>query len=131
MKQYENMPEENKGELKRLEKEHNRRLLDLEVVIGAISAAAFLALIFAAAYAEMSTRTRILLICIGAAIFAAGMYHCLKIEHDAGYYECRNCKARYIPEMKKLIWSPHIGRSRRMKCPYCGNTNYHKKTLTK
>ena len=131
MERNEKMTERNSAELKRMEKETNRRLLSLEVVIGWISAVSFAALLFAASYAQIETWTRILLICIGAAILAFGAYQCLRIEHDAGYYECRNCGKRYVPEMKSIVLAMHIGRSRRLKCPYCGKTNYHKKTLTK
>jgi transcriptional regulator with XRE-family HTH domain len=36
-----------------------------------------------------------------------------------------------VPSMKAVVIAPHIGRSRRMRCPHCGNVNYHKKTLSK
>ena len=131
MERNEKMTERSPAELKRMEKETNRRLLSLEVVIGWISAVSFAALLFAAVYVDMRLWARILFICIGAAVFAVGMYQCLRIEHDAGYYECGNCGKRYVPEMKSIVLAMHIGRSRRLKCPYCGKTNYHKKTLTK
>lgn len=131
MERNEKMTERNPAELKRMEKETNRRLLSLEVVIGWISAVSFVALLFAAIHGDMRLWARILFICIGAAVFAVGMYQCLRIEHDAGYYECRNCGKRYVPEMKSIVLAMHIGRSRRLKCPYCGKTSFHKKTLTK
>lgn len=55
----------------------------------------------------------------------------LKIEHDAGYYECPNCGERYVPTMKAVVMAPHIGRNRKMKCPYCGEKGYHKKVVSK
>ena len=36
-----------------------------------------------------------------------------------------------VPSMKAVVIAPHIGRSRRMRCPHCGNVNYHKKALSK
>ena len=55
----------------------------------------------------------------------------LRVEHDAGYYECPHCQYRYVPTMKAVVLAPHIGRDRRMKCPRCGKKGYHKKVLTK
>ena len=131
MEQYKNMAEENPTELKWKEEEANRRLLSLETVIGYMASVSFLVMIFTASFVEMRTWTQVLLICIGAVIFAVGMYHCIKLEHDAGYYECQNCKERYIPKMRAVVFAPHIGRRRKMKCPYCGKRNYHRKTLSK
>lgn len=53
------------------------------------------------------------------------------IEHDAGYYECPNCKMRYIPTRKAVLLAPHYGTTRKMECPYCGKKGYHKKVFTK
>lgn len=59
------------------------------------------------------------------------IYFGLKIEHDAGYYECPNCGERYVPTMKAVFWAPHMGRARRMTCPHCGKKGYHKKVVSK
>lgn len=59
------------------------------------------------------------------------VYFGLKIEHDAGYYECPNCGERYVPTMKAVFWAPHMGRARRMTCPHCGKKGYHKKVVSK
>ena len=86
---------------------------------------------FTASFAERPVWARVLLIGIALVLFASGMYHCLKLEREVGYYECQDCGERYIPSMKAVVIAPHIGRSRRMRCPHCGNVNYHKKTLSK
>lgn len=72
------------------------------------------------------------LLCVAPAVivFAAAIY-AVMLEHDAGYYECPNCKKRYVPTMKAVILASHTLTSRRMKCPYCGKTGYHKKVFTK
>lgn len=59
------------------------------------------------------------------------VYFGLKIEHDAGYYECPNCGERYVPTMKAMFWAPHMGRTRKMTCPHCGQKGYHKKVVSK
>lgn len=59
------------------------------------------------------------------------IYFGLKIEHDAGYYECPNCGERYVPTMKAMFWAPHMGRARKMTCPHCGKKGYHRKVVSK
>ncbi|MBR3464565.1 MAG: hypothetical protein IKH23_05795, partial [Clostridiales bacterium] len=54
----------------------------------------------------------------------------LRIEHDAGYYECPNCGERYVPTMKAVVMAPHMGTSRKMVCPHCGQKGYHKKVIS-
>lgn len=55
----------------------------------------------------------------------------IKIEHDAGYYECPNCGERYVPSMLAVVLAIHVGTTRRLKCPYCEKRGFHKKVLTK
>lgn len=131
MDNYRNMAEENLVALRKQEEAANRRMLSLEVVIGYTSSVSFLALVFTASWVEMSSWLRAVLILTGFALLNIGGYHCLKLEREVGYYECPNCGARYIPEMKAVFLAPHIGRKRKMKCPYCGKRSYHRKTLTK
>jgi Zn finger protein HypA/HybF involved in hydrogenase expression len=50
------------------------------------------------------------------------------IEKDAGFYECEHCHYKYIPTWKAILWSPHMGRTRKMKCPKCGKKTWNKKT---
>ena len=45
--------------------------------------------------------------------------------------ECPNCGERYVPSMKAVVMAPHIGRSRKMTCPHCGQKGYHKKVVSK
>ena len=71
----------------------------------------------------------ILLIVIGSIIFAVGMANAIKIEQVAGYYECSNCKHKYIPSYQSVFWAMHIGRTRKMKCPKCHEKCWHKKVI--
>lgn len=131
MENYKEKAEENLLQLQKQEELNNKKLLSLEVVIGYISSISFMVLIFAASFAVTSSVWRIVMILIAAGIFVIGMLYCLRLEHDAGYYECPNCGKKYVPSMKAVIMAPHMGRSRRMKCPYCGKRGFHKKVLTR
>ena len=128
--QYKNMAETHLIEMHSKEEATNKKLLSLEVIIGYVCSITFFIMIFAASFAVTVTGWRIILIVAGAVIFTVGMSACLKLEHDAGYYECPECGMRYVPSMKAVVFAPHLGRNRKMKCPYCGNRAYHKKELT-
>ena len=121
MERYQEQAEKHLLELQRQEAEQNKKLLSLETVIAASATVNYLVMIFAAVFAVVT----------GLAILVAAIAYALRIEHDAGYYECPHCGARYIPTMRAVVLAPHIGRSRSMKCPRCGQRGYHKKVLTK
>ncbi len=55
----------------------------------------------------------------------------LKIEQKAGYYECKKCGHRYVPQYKNVFVAMHMGRKRYMKCPKCGKRSWQKKVLSK
>ena len=131
MEDYKEMAEKNLMELARQEEVNNKKLLALEYVIGWTCSVAFLVLIFAASFAVTTPVCRIVMILTGSVIFVIGMYYSIKLEHDAGYYECPNCGKRYVPTIKAMLLAPHITRDRKMKCPYCNQRAYHKKVLTK
>lgn len=131
MENYKQKAEENLLELQKQEEINNKKLLSLETVIGYTSSIAFLVMIFAASFAVENTWWRIALILIGMAIFVVGIIYAIKLEHDAGYYECPHCQTKYVPSMKAVVFAPHIGRSRKMRCPQCNQRGYHKKVLTK
>ena len=131
MDEYKENAEENLMMLKEQEEKNNKMLLSLEMVIGYSCTAAYLVLLFAACFAVENTIWRIGLILTAAVLLLIGVTFALKIERDAGYYECPHCDTRYVPTMKAVILAPHWGRNRYMKCPHCGKRGYHKKVLTK
>ena len=87
-------------------------------------------LILAAGLAVEALPWRIGLIAVGAVLVAVAIGFALCIEHDAGYYQCPHCGKAYVPTKKAVVLAPHLGRSRKMRCPYCGQKGYHKKVLT-
>ena len=113
------------------EEEANRYLLRLETVIEALTLLSSLTIIFIAAFLIPMGIATYILIAISLIILIIGTYFALKIECDAGYYECQHCHHSHIPPLKTVVLAPHIGRSRWMKCPYCHKRSFMKKTLTK
>lgn len=131
MENYKEKAEENLLELQKQEELNNKKLLALETFIGWTVTIAALVMIFTASFAVEKVAWRIGLIAVGMAILIVGIIYALKLEHDAGYYECPNCQAKYVPSMKAIVFAPHFGRKRKMKCIHCDKRGYHKKVLTK
>ena len=131
MEAYQKSANENLLQLRALEEEANRKLLKLEWVIGFLGLAGMFSLIIVAAVVEMPWWTRTILGVIGGVVFFVAMCYGLKIEQDAGYYECPECGEHYKPTYWKVFFAPHMGRTRRMKCPHCGEKGWHKKVLTR
>ena len=109
---------------------NKKKLLDLEYIIILLVTLVFLINIFAAAYAVEDIVWDVLLVVGGAGIFFAGCLLCVKIEQSVGYYECKHCEHRYIPTMKRTLFTFSIGRTRYMRCPVCGKWSWQKKVLT-
>lgn len=129
MEDYRQKAEENLLALKRQEIRNSRKLLNLELFIGTITTVSCLIMVFAACFATQIWGWRIGLLGAALVLMVAGIAVAVKLEREAGYYECPHCRARYVPTLKAVVFAPHRGRSRKMKCPYCGNKGYHKKVL--
>lgn len=106
-------------------------LLQAEVYIGVLAVIIFLTGIMMASMLTIDKALRILVIVASTTMLVICACFNLKIEQLAGYYECRKCKHRYIPEYKSVFWAMHIGRTRYMKCPECKEKSWQKKVLTK
>lgn len=109
----------------------DKRLLTMEIVIGALSSIILFVLIFVASFVEMADWTRILLIIVGIVPFIIGILYAIKIEQVAGYYECQKCHHKYIPTYKSILFSMHVNRTRYMRCPKCNKKSWCKKVLSK
>ena len=133
MENYKDKAEENLLEMSNRIEKRDKLLLDLEIWMIAIVIPFLCGLTLAGSYlcenGQVALGTALI---IGQFILLIPfVYFGLRIEHDAGYYECPNCGERYVPTMKEVVMAPHMGRSRKMKCPHCGQKAYHKKVLTK
>lgn len=129
MKNYNEIAEMQLVEFKKKEEENNKRLLFFEKVIGYTCSVSFILLIFAGIYATNILAWRIVLITAGFILFIIGISFALKIETDAGYYECRNCHHKYVPKYSSVCFAMHMGTTRYLKCPECGKRSWSKKVL--
>ena len=92
MENYKEIAEKTLLEMREREEQSARKMLSLEWVIAFIATFAMLGFIMLAAFVDMPNWLRGVIICAGILIFAVGMFFALKIETEAGFYECPKCK---------------------------------------
>ena len=129
--EYKEQAEQNLLALKQVQEKNSKLLLTLEVVLGIISTVLLLSTVLFASYANIPDYLRVILIVVGAAISFTGIHFCLIIEKDAGYYECGHCHHKYVPTYSQVMKAMHVGRTRYMRCPKCGEKSWNKKTINK
>lgn len=128
---FDKRAEENLLAMRREVEEKNRQLLRTEYLIGGPAVIAGLLLCVVAAYVEMPAALRIGLIIFALLMILAVSFFAVAIEQKAGYYECKKCHDRHVPTYRQTNLAMHIGRTRYMKCPRCGQWSWQKKVLTK
>lgn len=70
-------------------------------------------------------------ICASTVLLVMVAFYALKLEVDAGYYECSKCHHRYIPNYSTALFAPHVHLTRFMRCPKCHKLSWSKKVMTK
>ena len=128
---YDKRAEENLLAMRREVEEKNRQMLKAEYWIVFPSVIAALIMVFVASFVEMPVWLRIALIAFALVMIFTVAFIAVGIEQKAGYYECQNCRHRYVPTYWQTNLAPHTGRTRYMKCPECGKRSWQKKMLTK
>jgi transcriptional regulator with XRE-family HTH domain len=131
MKDYEKQTELNLVELVKQKEESDRRLLNMEIVLGVVISVLYLAINFIACFVEMATWLRFTLIIGGLGVFFIALLFLVRIEQKAGYYECKCCGHKYVPTYKQTLFSMHVNRTRYLKCPKCGKKSWSKKIISK
>lgn len=131
MEDYNRELEENLLEMIRQKEQSDRRLLQIEVVIGILSFMVLFVPIIIASYLPMEDWQRAVIIISGFIPAIAGFAFALKVEQEAGYYECRECGHRYVPTYKAVNLAPHMGRTRYLKCPRCDKKSWQRKVISR
>ena len=113
------------------ENEENRKRMALSIITGVITIIAVCALIVIAAFIDLPTIVRIILI-VGAVVVAvAGIAVGAMLDIKAGYFECPHCKELFVPSMNEYVKSYHTFTKRRLTCPKCGKTGMCKHRVTR
>ena len=132
MENYKEKNEQLLLEMVKEKEERDRMLLKAEIAAGVLAfVPLLLATIFVAYNEAMAEWIRALIVLASIIPFLALLPFLIKIEQKAGYYECKECSHRYVPEYKSVFWAMHMGRTRKMRCPKCGKKSWHKKVISK
>ena len=112
----------------------DKKLLDLEMVLGITVVTFFIIIVIAISYfteAKMIPENiSAILVGISTVFIVMFAMILLKIEQVAGYYRCGKCHHRYMPTFKSVLLAPHINRTRYLKCPKCNKKSWNKKVLS-
>ena len=131
MENYNKIAEEKLLTLKKQKEESDKRLLNIEGIMGIISIIMYLIMVMIVSFSNMQDNTRVLIIMLLTVFVFIECLLALRIEQQAGYYECGRCHHRYVPTYSNVLWAMHINRTRYMKCPECQKRSWQKKVITK
>ena len=107
----------------------DKKLLDFEVIVGVAMLVLFIPSIILLSYATMESWIRATLIVLMTLFVVAISFVLVKIEQIAGYYECQKCHHKHVPTYWTTNLAMHMGRTRYLKCPKCGEKSWQKKVL--
>lgn len=112
------------------EREESKKKIVLGVIVGIITIIGGVTLVTVSGILEMPDWARVLLIAIGLIVMFGGIGVAAVLDMDAGTFECRHCKTRFVPTAGAYIAGPHTLTTRYLKCPECGKKSYCKRRLT-
>lgn len=118
-------------EMVKEKEQKDKQLLMLEWVIVILSVIIISVPSFIAPYLPLEEWKQVAVVFSGFIPGLIGIGFAVKIEQVAGYYECKECGHKYVPTFKQVLWSQHIGRTRKMKCPECHKKSWQKKVISK
>ncbi len=131
IKDNEKKTEELLLEMTKQEENKNKRIM-MDMWILTVSACLFyLGIVFLAAITLEDGPILGTIIVCATILLVAVCFYGLKLEVDAGYYECRKCHFRHIPKYSIALITPHMGTTRYLKCPNCHKRSWSKKVMTK
>ena len=127
---YKKKAEENMVNLVKEAQESKKKIV-LSAAVALMVVVAATPLFMLSGLLELEIWARVTLIGIGVLVLVVGIIVACILDREAGAFECPECKARFVPDMKAYIMGPHTITKRKMKCPNCGATRYCKHVLTK
>ena len=131
MKDYDKKAEELLLEMAKNEEKNNKKLLFSMYTILFTSLTFFLFTILIKKLFIPEGPEQLIIILISTVIVLIAGFTALKLEVEAGYYECKKCHYRYVPKYKEVLWAMHMGTTRYLKCPKCDKKSWSKKVMSK
>ena len=131
MKDYAKKNEELLLELAKQDELKNKKLFTAMWVI-LISSAIFYAAILTISAITLGEGTAFgIITVISTILLVIVAFYALKLEVEAGYYECKKCHHRFIPSYKEVLFAMHMSTTRYLKCPECHKRSWAKKVMSK
>jgi len=131
MKDYKDKSDELLLELIKQEEVKNKKLIFSMWFMVITNVIFYLALLGISVYVFEEGFILGVIIVLSTLLFVIVASYALKLEVDAGYYECKNCHHRFIPTYFKTMIAPHMSTTRYLKCPKCNKKSWSKKVLTR
>ena len=131
MENYKKKTEELLIEIARQDELKNKKLMMDMWVMMLTTVAFYIGIIILAAYTLKEGPLLGTIVCISTVITVAIAFYGLKLEVDAGYYECKKCHHKFTIKYTTALFASHINTTRYLKCPKCNKKSWAKKVLTK
>ena len=132
MKDVDKKTEELLIEMAKQEEIKNKKLLMDMYVLTGTAIVFYIAIVLLASFTLKEGPLLGAIICVSTIIVVFVGFYGLKLELDAGYYECNNCHHRFVPKnYLAIMLAPHINTTRYLKCPKCNKRSFAKKVLSK
>lgn len=129
MKDYERKTEELLLELSKQEELKNKKLMTSMWVLIITDCIFYVSILLLACNTLEEGTTLGIIIVLSTLLFVLVAFYALKLEIDAGYYECNNCHHKFIPRYLTAVIAPHVHTTRYMRCPKCKKITWAKKVL--
>ena len=72
---------------------------------------------------------RVVILSLGLLPLFVSIFIALSLEQMIGYHKCEHCGHENIPSLKQIIFAPHVGRTRYLKCEKCNEKSWQKKII--
>jgi transcriptional regulator with XRE-family HTH domain/DNA-directed RNA polymerase subunit RPC12/RpoP len=132
MKDYDKKNEELLIEMAKQEELKNKKLIMDMYILTGTAIVFYIAITLLACFTLEEGPLLGAIICISTIVVVFVGFYGLKLELDAGYYECNNCHHRFVPKSYfAIMLAPHINTTRYLKCPKCNKRSMAKKVMTK
>lgn len=131
MDNYNKEMENNLLEMVKAKEEADKRLLTMEIVTGVVCLIPLIAAVIVVEVISMKESLAAIISLTSLIPLLVATPFMIRIEQTAGYYECKKCGHRYVPEYKAVFMAMHYGRTRYMKCPHCRKRSWQKKVISK
>ena len=131
MDNYNKELENNLLEVVKQKEASDKRLLQAEILIGIFAVLPIVASVIVVLTLSLEEWVGLTVILCSLIPLLVALPVLIRIEQVAGYYQCKECGHRHVPTYKAVNLAPHLGRTRKMKCPQCGKKSWQKKVLSK